>query len=89
VESFTVIGIKLIDLVQIVAGFALTMALLFGVTGERRFWPNLMFGVFAVQCLFFILFADGLNLKLLAGLTLISTVAARVLIRHFEAGGNS
>jgi hypothetical protein len=73
-------GIRPLDFIQISATFLLTMLWFFGVKGERRFWPNFMLVVFTVQCLVFILFREGLQIKLFAALMLISTFVVRALV---------
>jgi hypothetical protein len=77
---FSDIGIRPLDFIQIAATFLLTMLWFFGVKGERRFWPNFILVVFTLQCLIFILFGEGLQIKFFAGLMLISTFVVRALV---------
>ncbi len=62
-ELFSGVGIRPFDFIQITAAFVLTMLLFFRVKGERRFWPNFMLLTFGLQCMFFIIFHDGLGFK--------------------------
>ncbi len=79
-ELFSGVGIRPFDFIQITAAFVLTMLLFFRVKGERRFWPNFMLLTFGLQCMFFIIFHDGLGLKLFAGLMLMSTLIVEALV---------
>ena len=77
---FSNLGIAPLDFVQIVAGFLLVMALVFGDRSRRRFLTNFMHVVFAFQCLLIIVFRDGLTPKLFAGLMVFSTVIIRFIL---------
>ena len=77
---FSNLGIAPLDFVQIAAGFLLVMALVFGDKSRRRFWTNLMHGVFAFQCLLLIVFRDDLTPKFFAGLMLLSTLIIRIIL---------
>ncbi len=57
------------------------MLVFFGVKDKKYSWLNYFLLItFSVQCLFFVLFHDGLNVKLFAALMLISTLALEVVV---------
>ncbi len=70
-----------LDLVIILSGFALTMALFFGIREKKhlRFSYVVWVANFALQCLIIILFHDGSKVRLFAILVLVSTVTVVVV----------
>jgi hypothetical protein len=69
------LGIQPTDFIQISASFVLTMLVFFGLKERKHIWLNrFLLATFALQCIFMILFHAGLNVKLFAGLMLISVV---------------
>ena len=90
---FSEIGIRLLDFIQISTGFLLTMLVFFGVRDKKHFWLNyLLLLTFGLQCIFFILFHDGLRVKLFATLMLVSTLIVEVVVtrrRKLEAAERS
>ena len=90
---FSEIGISAVDFVQISATFILTMLIFFGVKHKKYRWLNyFLLLTFALQSIFFILFHDGLNVKLFAALMLMSTLIVEVVVtrrRKLEAAERS
>ncbi len=87
---FAEIGIPALDFIQISAVFLLTMLLFFALRDRKHRW--LKYGlllVFALQCLFFILFHDGLPIKFFAALMLISALLVQaIVIRKGKLGAS-
>lgn len=78
---FLGVGIQPLDFIQISTMFVLTMAVFFGVKDEKHFWLNyLLVLTFALQCIFMVLFHDGLTVKLFAVLMLISLLTVEVVV---------
>jgi hypothetical protein len=73
------IGIRATDFIQISAGFLLTMLCFFGAK-NKRFLNNSLLLLFVLQCVFFILFHEGVRVKLFAFLMLLSTLTVEVLV---------
>ena len=70
-----------LDLVAVLSGFALTMALFFGIREKKHLWFGYVASAnFALQCLIIILFHDGSKVRLLAILVLITTVTVGVVV---------
>jgi hypothetical protein len=72
---FSEIGIPAWDFVQVSAMFLLTMLLIFGPKNRTFQWLSyFMLAIFALQCLLFIAFRDGLRVKLFGALMLTSAL---------------
>ena len=70
-----------LDLVTILSGCALTMALFFGIREKKQLWFSyVMAANFALQCLLIILFHDGSKVRFLAILVLVSTLTVGVVV---------
>jgi hypothetical protein len=77
---FAELGIEARDFIQISASFLLTMLLFFGIRNKKYFWLNyLLLVTLALQCLLFILFRDGLPIKIFAVLMLTTTFIVEVV----------
>lgn len=76
---FSEIGIRAIDFIQISVMFVGTMLCFYG-TPHKKYLNMSMLLVFALQCIFFILFGDGLRVKVFAGLMLLSTLMIELLL---------
>jgi hypothetical protein len=69
------LGIQPMDFIQISASYVLTMLVFFGLRERKHLWLHcFLLATFALQCIFMILFHAGLNVKLFAGLMLLSAV---------------
>ena len=76
-------GIRGTDFIQISILFILLMLVFFGTKAKRYLWLNwFLLVVFALQCVFVIVFRDGLNAKLFAGLMLTSTLIVEAVVTH-------
>ena len=74
-NGFSELGIDVLDFIQISVVFLLTMLLFFGIKKKRHFWLHTFSLVLlTLQCLLFILFRDGLRIKIFAFLMLLTTL---------------
>jgi len=86
---FSEIGIPALDFIQISTVFLLTMLIFFALKDNKHKW--LKYGshlVFVLQCVFFILFHDGLPIKFFAALMLTSVTIVQAIVsrkRKLEA----
>ena len=82
---FSGIGIRPWDFIQISTGFVLAMLVLFGAKDKKYQWVRyLVLVVFGLQCLFFLLFHDGLQVKLFAALMLMSVLILTLVVLRRE-----
>lgn len=87
------VGISAFDFIYHSAFYLATMLNFFALKEKRHRW--LQHGsllIFALQCLIFILFREGLNVKLFAGLMLISALVIQAIVtrrRKLEAREHS
>jgi hypothetical protein len=88
---FSEVGIRAIDFAQISTLHVLTLLVFFGARDKK--WLNYFLLVtFVLQCLFFIVFSDELNVKLFAALMIVSTLTVEVIVarrRKLEASERS
>ncbi len=78
---FSEIEIRALDFIGISAAFVLTMVVFFGIRKRRYMWLiYFLTATFVLQCIFTIVFRDGLSLRLFATLMLISTVIVEVVV---------
>ncbi len=77
---FSDIGIPAVDFVYIWALFVTTMAAFFGVKKKQVWLSHIITGIFILNCLFMILFRQGLNVRLFAALMLLSVVTVEVAV---------
>ena len=88
-QFFSEIGISALDVVEISASFVLTMLIFFGIKDKKYRWLNYSsLGTFVLLCILFILFRNGLNVKLFAALMLMSTLIVEAVVtrrRKLEA----
>jgi hypothetical protein len=88
---FSEIGIPALDFIQISAVFLLTMLNFFALRDKKHRWVK--YGsllVFILQCIFIILFRDGLTVKFFAALMLISVLIVQAILTRrgeLEAAG--
>ena len=79
---FSEIGIPASDFIQLSTGFLLTMLVFFGVKDQKYLWLKyFLLVVFALQCLFIIVFHDGLRVKLFASFMLMSALLVGAMIK--------
>jgi hypothetical protein len=77
---FSEVGIRPWDFLQLSTFFLLTMVIFFGIKEKRYLWLNyLMLVIFGLQSLFFILFHEGLQIKLFAAVMLMSALTIEVI----------
>ena len=72
-------GIRAIDFITISTGFLLTM-LCFFAARDKKYLNRMLLLVFVLQCMFSILFHEGLAVKLFAALMLVSTLIVEVVV---------
>ena len=78
---FSQVGVRPWDFLQVSTIFLLTMVMFFGIKEKRYLWLNyFMLVIFGLQSLFFILFHEGLQIKLFAALMLMSTLTIEVVL---------
>lgn len=78
---FSELGIPASDFIQLSTGFLLTMLVFFGVKDKKYQWLKyFLLVLFSLQCLFIIVFHDGLRVKLFATLMLMSALIVGVVI---------
>ncbi len=78
---FSEIEIRALDFIGISAAFVLTMVVFFGIKKRSYMWLiYFLTATFVMQCIFTIVFRDGLTLRLFATLMLISTVIVEVVV---------
>jgi len=81
-SMFSQAGIRLSDFIQISAGFILVMLTFFSLRAKRHLFLNwFLLIVFVFQCILIIVFREGLNTKLFAGLMLTSTLIVQAVVR--------
>ncbi len=78
-KLFLETGIRAVDFLQVSALFLLTMLCFFGAK-QKKILNKMLLLVFAIQCVFIILFHDGLRVKLFAGAMLLSTLTVEFLV---------
>lgn len=86
---FSEIGISAVDFVYIWAIFVTTMAAFFGLKKKHVWFSHVMTGIFILNCLVIIFARSGLNVRLFAGLMIVSVVTVEIavtLIRKRSAG---
>ena len=79
---FSEIGIRSLDFIQVSTLFVLTMAVFFGARDKKHWLNYFLLVTFALQCIFFILFGYGLNVKLFATLLLMSTLIVEGVVNR-------
>ena len=78
---FSGVGIRPWDFLQLTTAFLLTMLVFFGVKDKRYSWVNyLVMVTFGLQSLFFIVFHEGVQIKLFAALLLVSVFVIEVVL---------
>lgn len=90
---FSKVGISAFDFIYLSAFYLAAMLNFFALKEQKHRWlARGLLVIFALQCLIVILFRDGLNLKLFAGLMLISAFIVQAVVtrrRNLEAGEHS
>jgi hypothetical protein len=87
---FSEIGIPALDFVEISVLFLLTMLVFFGLKDKKAFWINyLLLATFALQCIFVVVFHDGLRVKAFAFLMLISVMVIETFTRKRKKLGEA
>lgn len=89
-DSFTLMGIPLLDFMQIAAGFILTMVVFFSLkkAGWHHWLHYLLLGTFVLQCMIMVVFRPGTPGKLFASLMLMTTLIVEGVVvkrRKLEA----
>ena len=81
-DSFTLMGIPLLDFMQIAAGFILTMVVFFSLkkVGWHHWLHYLLLGTFVLQCMIMIVFRPALEVRLFASLMLLTTLIVEVVV---------
>ena len=75
------IEIRALDFIGISASFVLTMVVFFGIKRRSHMWLiYFLTATFVLQCIFIIVFRDGITLRLFATLMLVSTVIVEVVV---------
>jgi len=90
---FSKVGISAFDFIYLSAFYLAAMFNFFALKEKKQRWlARGSLVIFALQCLIYILFHDGLNLKLFAGLMLVSALTIQAIVtrrRRLEAGEHS
>jgi hypothetical protein len=90
---FSKVGISAFDFIYLSVFYLAAMFNFFALKEKKHRWLRTgSLVVFALQCLILILFRDGLNLKLFAGLMLMSALIIQGIVarrRRLEAGEHS
>lgn len=77
---FSELGISAVDFVYIWVVFVTTMAAFFGLK-KKHVWVSYgMTAIFILICLSIILFRQGLNVRLFAGLMIVSVITVEVAV---------
>ena len=78
---FSEIEIRALDFIGISAAFVLIMVVFFGIKKRTHTWlVYFLSATFVLQCIFIIVFRDGITLRLFATLMLVSTVIVEVVV---------
>jgi len=78
---FSEIGISALDFVQISTVYCLTMLIFFALRDKRHRWLRYSsLSGFILQCVLFILFHDGLPVKIFSALMLISALLVQAIV---------
>ena len=89
---FSQMGVPAVDFAGISATFLLTMVIFFGLRGKRYRWLRCyILIVFVLLCLPYILFGNGLSVRIFAVLMLLSTLLVEAVVvrrRRFESGAD-
>ena len=75
------IEIHALDFIGISAAFVLTMVVFFGIKKRSHKWLTyFLTATFVLQCIFMMVFRDGITVRLFATLMLISIVIVEVVV---------